>query len=196
MEVWREIPGTDGMYWVSNQGNVKSRYKYSDKHSRKTGIREIVLKQHKNSQGYYRVPVRINGEKKRCFVHRLVAEAFLEKVDGMNIVNHKDFNPTNNTVENLEWTTDYGNYRYSFDRGRFDRTEEWRKHLKIALDKRMGKAVVGVNMKTGERVFYSVLNDCAKDGFTASSVSQCCNGKRNQHAGYVWRFAKPEEREV
>ena len=79
MEVWREIPGTDGMYWVSNQGNVKSRYKYSGKHSRKTGIREIALKQHKNSQGYYRVPVRINGEKKRCFVHRLVAEAFLEK---------------------------------------------------------------------------------------------------------------------
>lgn len=123
MEEWREIPGTDGMYWVSNKGMVKSRAKWRDGNER-------MLKQHKNNHGYYRVDIRRYGKKTRLFVHRLVAEAFLEKTDGMDVVNHKDFNPANNSVENLEWTTGYGNYRYSFDRGRFERTDEWRKHLK------------------------------------------------------------------
>lgn len=187
MEEWREITGTDGMYWVSNKGMVKSRAKWRDGNER-------MLKQHKNNHGYYRVDIRRYGKKTRLFVHRLVAEAFLEKTDGMDVVNHKDFNPANNSVENLEWTTGYGNYRYSFDRGRFDRTDEWRKHLKKALEKHMGKSVVGVNMQTGEQVFYNALNDCARDGFQPPCVSLCCNGKTSQHAGYIWRFAKPEER--
>ena len=196
MEKWKVIPGTNCMYWVSNEGRVKSVYKYSDRKGRRTGTKEHILKPSENSMGYLRVSIRINGIAQRCFVHRLVADAFIPKDEGKNIVNHKDFNPHNNAAENLEWVTEYENYRYSFDRGRFKRTDEWKRHLKETLDTCMGKSVIGVNIQTGETRFYRALNDCKRDGFTTSNVSQCCNRKRTKYAGYTWRFAASEEKTV
>ena len=102
MEKWKVIPGTNCMYWVSNEGRVKSVYKYSDRKGRRTGTKEHILKPSENSMGYLRVSIRINGIAQRCFVHRLVADAFIPKDEGKNIVNHKDFNPHNNAAENLE----------------------------------------------------------------------------------------------
>lgn len=63
--------------------------------------------------GHY-LAVRIinDSEYKQVKVHRLVAEAFLQKPEGMDVVNHLDGNKLNNNVSNLEWTNSLGNSRH------------------------------------------------------------------------------------
>lgn len=81
-----------------------------------------------------------------------------------------------------------GRFRYSFDRGRFNYTEERRLKLKNSLVKKMGKPVKGENIQTGDIKRYKCLNDCKYDGFLVSCVSQCCNGIMRSHKGYRWWF--------
>lgn len=76
-----------------------------------------VLKPDLNNCGYHRVTLMSDGQKKRIFVHRLVAMAYLEKIDGFDVVNHKDGNKLNNHYLNLEWTSTYLNTIHAFENG-------------------------------------------------------------------------------
>ena len=87
MEIWRKIAGHPN-YSISNFGRV-----IDDRTGRE-------LSQNKNRQsGWYRVCV--DGKKE--YVHRLVAQTFLEKPEDCNDVIHLDGNPENNSIGNLEW---------------------------------------------------------------------------------------------
>lgn len=89
-EVWKEIPGYDGRYQASNLGNVRGKYK--------------VLSPYTDSKGYKSLALFNGGNNKRTSVHRLVCAAFLGEPNGMH-VNHKDKNPSNNCIDNLEYVT-------------------------------------------------------------------------------------------
>lgn len=190
-EVWATIPGSEGNYLVSNQGNV---YAVSRLLMRKNGVvyyrSGCTIKPQPNSQGYLRVRLTLNGEKRDVFVHRLVAEAFVENTSNGDCVNHKDFNPKNNAADNLEWVSHLENVRYSLDRGRYKRTSSWREHLKSTLAKRMGTPVIGRNIDTGEEVYFQTLNDVRTAGFQPSCVCNCCKGVRAAHKGFAWRYAE------
>lgn len=96
IQEWKGIPGYEGMYQVSNFGNVKS-LNYN-----KTG-KERLLKPGIDS-GYYRIQLNKYGKGKTFRVHQLVCMAFKNHIPcGMNlVVNHIDNNPLNNHVDNLE----------------------------------------------------------------------------------------------
>ena len=99
-EIWKDIPGYEGYYKVSNLGRVKSlNYNRTKK--------EKVLKLGIDTQGYYNLTLSKNGSFSTKNVHKLVAMAFLDhKPCGYKlVVNHKDFNKLNNKVENIEITT-------------------------------------------------------------------------------------------
>lgn len=197
-EIWKDIIGYEGIYQISNTGRVRSL-------PRKTRYRNGRVVQHKgkilvpqkNSAGYQRVPLARNGVHTAVFVHRLVAIHFVENPNPseFTIVNHLDCNPLNNNSENLEWTTMKGNSLHAFKSGRMKRTPEWERKLR-RTNEINGKAVVGENLETGERVFYTCLNDCKNDGFQRPSVCVCCKGKRKTHKGYTWRYATPEEKKM
>lgn len=97
MELWKEIEGFHGKYLVSDKGQVYS--KWTNK----------ILKQMPRRHGYLSVWLYGNGQGisgrngKAYSVHRLVAEAFCEKCEGKNEVNHKNEIKTDNRAENLEW---------------------------------------------------------------------------------------------
>lgn len=118
-EVWKEIPNTDGFYYVSNLGRVKSKARPrvmsngTVKH-----YKEFILKQINHTQGYLSVNLYLdNGKQCKRLVHILVAEAFIPKyADGLD-VNHKDGNKKNNHVENLEWCTHKENVHHCNDTG-------------------------------------------------------------------------------
>lgn len=102
MEQWKDIKGFEGLYRVSNTGKVFSIR------------RNIMLKGKIDKYGYEAV-VLWNGKNNYRTVHRLVAEAFVSKVEGCNVVNHLDCNKRNNNADNLEWTTVQGNTKHAYD---------------------------------------------------------------------------------
>lgn len=105
IEIWRDIPGYEGSYQVSNRGRVKSLLRN----------RIRILKPRKRSRGmkYLNVALFTNGKRKEESIHRLVALAFLPNPNNYPVINHKDENPGNNHVDNLEWCTVEYNYKYS-----------------------------------------------------------------------------------
>lgn len=100
-EIWRPVPGYEGLYEVSNFGNVKSLPKLCGNHLSK----EKILKPEKLRNGYLMVCLSNNKNIKGMMIHRLVAMAFLENENGMREVDHLDGNKQNNKLNNLKWVT-------------------------------------------------------------------------------------------
>ena len=119
-ELWVDIEGFEGLYQVSNKGNIKSLARY-DKYYRlgKPIMRyreEKILKFKTNKYGYYEVCLRKNNKNHHFCVHRLVASNFLLNLESKPTVNHIDGNKLNNEVYNLEFATVSGAYRFSSSR--------------------------------------------------------------------------------
>ena len=114
-EIYKEVPNYNGIYFVSNLGNVKSIDRKIKVNNFYKTIKGKVLKQsltgkdYKNGKGY--LAVRINGVLEK--VHRLVALTFIPNPKNKPQVNHKDKNTTNNTVNNLEWSTNMENCHHA-----------------------------------------------------------------------------------
>lgn len=177
-EVYKPVKGYEKFYEVSNLGNVKSLR------------RNCLMAQIPNSMGYLRVCLTDGTNKRRAFVHRLVAEAFLDKPCGKNVVNHIDFNFLNNSAENLEWVTQKENMEHSSRHGRMKHSDDWKNGIRNGLIAVMGKPVIAVDIVTGETTMFDSVNGTAKFGYCPSCVSLCCNGHSTQHRGHFWRFAE------
>src|SRR5690625_5079628 len=115
-EVWKPIEGYEGLYQVSNFGRVKSNDRkvwngrgYYNKSGR-------ILKNSLTTTGYWKVELYKNGERKSWRVHRLVAKAFIPRVRGKNMINHKDGDPLNNHVSNLEWCNQSENMKHAYEK--------------------------------------------------------------------------------
>lgn len=125
-EVWKDVKEYEGLYQVSNLGQIRSLDRYV---IRKDGVRQFkkgkIIKPIENSDGYYQLKLCKNGKSHTKRVHIIVAEHFLEKpIDYKNTqyeVNHKDFNRKNNSFDNLEYLTHIENIRYSSDKNRYKR---------------------------------------------------------------------------
>lgn len=108
-EIWKDIYGYEGIYQVSNKGRVRSQTRKVWNYM-KPGR---VLKPYRKPNDYMHVNLRKDGGgDKHAYVHRLVAQAFLPNPDCLPEVNHKDFDKTNNCVDNLEWVSDKENKRH------------------------------------------------------------------------------------
>lgn len=97
MEIWKDIPNYEGLYKISNQGNIIS--------CRNNQFLKPII----DNYGYCRVALYKNKQKTVYKIHKLVAITFIENPNNYPIINHKDENRTNNCVENLEWCT----YKYN-----------------------------------------------------------------------------------
>ena len=113
-EVWKDVVGYEGYYQVSNLGRIKSLNRYvKAKNNSKKLMKSKVLKPVKNDRGYLMVVLSKNAKKRKIFVHRLVAEAFIPNPSNYPQVNHiKEMEKDNNNVINLEWCTCSYNCKY------------------------------------------------------------------------------------
>lgn len=105
MEIWKPVVGYEGLYEVSNMGNV---FSLLSNRNLDCGL---------TTKKYKRVCLSIEGEKKFHHIHRLVAEAFIPNPEHLPQVNHKDGNKQNNCVENLEWCDNSQNQYHAYDTG-------------------------------------------------------------------------------
>ena len=102
-EVWKDVVGYEGLYKVSNFGNVMSL----------KGKKPLLMKPAQKGNGYLYVGLNLyNKPRKNFYVHRLVAQTFLPNPQNLPFVNHKDEIKTNNRVSNLEFCTQKYNLNY------------------------------------------------------------------------------------
>lgn len=185
--IWADIPGYEGIYQVSTSGSVRSLPRIVKQRNMYKQIEKQcpmrVLHASTDVYGYKIVSLCNGGKRKTAKVHRLVADAFLEKIDGKTQVNHKDGNKGNNAVSNLEWCNGSENKLHAF---------------KIGLQKpRRGgemqnaKPVIMTHMDGQEKKFDSITEACEYLGIgkqAKSDISKCCNGKTKTSHGHKWRF--------
>lgn len=113
-ELWKPIPGFDGMYEVSNMGRVKScKRTRKSKAGSLSNVQERILKQRSDKNGYKEIALSKDGKLHFFRCHRLVAMAFIPNPNHFPVINHKDEDVTNNMVSNLEWCSVSYNTRYS-----------------------------------------------------------------------------------
>ena len=178
-EIWKPVVGYEGLYEVSNKGRVKRVFYNS--------TRKPTILKHDVQNAHHRVALSKEGKVKRIFVHRLVYAAFVGNLpeykrmgkgngDKMMVINHKDENPNNNCIENLEVITITENNRY----GLFGQ--------KVSEGK--SKLVFQYDLNGTLKKIWKSTMECDKNGFLCSRVSDCCRGNRLTHKGYIWSYKK------
>lgn len=167
-EMWKDIVGYEGLYQVSNLGNVRSmNYRGTGK------IQNLVPKE--NNCG--RLWVQLG--KKPFLIHRLVANAFIPNQKGYPQINHIDENPRNNMVANLEWCTGEYNIRCYIEN-----------HDTVGRKKKNTRPVNQYDL-SGRIVKQWKDSRTIKNetGMSQWSITQCCDGKRNTAYGFRWQYA-------
>lgn len=161
LEVWKDIEGYEGLYQVSNLGNVKSLdrilvHKNGHKHFKKG----ITLKPSIGTTGYYQVILCMNGHK-TAKIHRLVANAFLPPDCNRPYINHIDGNYLNNNVTNLEWCTQKENVIHAYKLGLCKtKKENIDKDLLIEMYKnKVGLRKLVNTFGVSRTVIYSILRE-------------------------------------
>ncbi len=117
---WEDIQGFEGIYQVSNQGQVKRLSRTQvDKSGRTQNYKEKILKTRLRDDGYVDVCLWDSKTNKKFIpkVHRLVAQAFIPNPLNKDFVNHKDGNKSNNNSYNLEWCTQSENENHAWETG-------------------------------------------------------------------------------
>ena len=158
----KEIPGFNGRYFVSDYGVVFTKMMHAMKPSinPKTGYCQVNLVKDRRYQMRY--------------VHRLVAESFVENINSFREVNHKDGNKQNNMASNLEWVSRSENILHAYRTGL-----------------RSTKPIVAFT-KSGEcvRTFQSVKDATRFCGVSYNAgISNCLRGKTQSAHGYIWKYS-------
>lgn len=123
-EEWKDVPGFEGYYQVSNHGRVKTmprivmrRSRWGSRHPHQVKERLMSLKKAKGFN-YVAVNLTVGGSVTRCLVHRLVLEAFVGPCPaGMECRHFPDRDTANNRLDNLQWGTPVENARDSLVHG-------------------------------------------------------------------------------
>lgn len=177
-EIWIDIKGYEGLYQVSNLGQVKSldRIIVCRKTNAKRKFKGCILIPTLKPFGYPWVSLHKDGKKHTKLIHRLVAEAFIPNPDNLPCVNHKDENPSNANVNNLEWCTQQYNVLYSGLQNR----KRWQNIIKPVLqyDKQMN-LIKEWNTITEASKYYNI---------PVTNISKCCKGKRKTCHKYIWKY--------
>lgn len=172
--MWKDIEGYEGLYQVSDQGEVKSLERIIHKKNTDTLLKERILKPCLN-RGYHMVSLSINNKIHKFTVHRLVAKAFIPNPDNLPMVNHKDENPSNNCVDNLEWCDNKYNINYG-----------------TAIQRRAAKRKRPVKQLSlnGEliKIWDSAVDAGKELGIDRRLICNCCRGQSKTSKGYRWEY--------
>ncbi len=179
-EIWKDIPDYEGIYQVSNLGNVKSL-------DRKTLVlrgtnksfyctyKGKEIKPKISTDGYYFVNACKNGKQKPLYYHRLVALLFIPNPENKLEVNHIDGNKGNNCITNLEWCTNKENVRHAHDIGLI-KPKYGKEHPRVTYKILIYKDGVLI----GECCGHKELKD---KGFTPQGVNDVFSGRQKYHRG-------------
>lgn len=198
MEVWKYVPGYEGLYQVSTLGNVRSigRTVKGRFHNGKD------LKLRYDPDGYRRVMLCKNGKVKGFKVHRLVAMAFIPNPNNYPMINHKDETKDNNNVFNLEWCTAAYNNTYGTVKQRQaeklrgrplyhfrgEKNFMYGKHI-CRGDHPYARKVAQMDMDGNIIKIHGCLIDAGESvGVTGGNIAHVCKGRMATCRGYKWAY--------
>lgn len=184
-ETWKDIEGYEGLYQVSTTGKVRSL------NYRRSGESKL-LKQDVSHRGYKRVYLAKDGKNKHHLVHRLVAMTFIPNPDDLPIVNHKDEDPSNNNVKNLEWCTHEYNLNYGTRNKRVGKKTKERMIGKKGKDAPRSKPILMYDKEGNFIRRFNCIAD-ANEYFGkdrgCSSITMCLRGENKSAYGYIFTYA-------
>ena len=171
-EMWKSIPGYEGYYEASSLGRIRGVDRTVRGRWGAYISRGHILKTNNVHNGYLQVKFSIDGEKTQPLVHRLVAMTFIPNPGNLPQVNHKDGNPANNDMTNLEWCT----------------ASENSLHRCRVLKKKVGRPERKVRcIDTG--IVYDSSHHAAKAlNINQGNIFSVCQGKWNTAGGLRFEF--------
>lgn len=173
-EKWRPVVGFEGKYAVSDRGRVRSLH---------TGR---LLVQRLWNSGYPSVQLWAGNKAHSRSVHRLMGEAFLGLVHGLQ-VNHIDGDKENNRLENLEIVTASENLKHAVHGLGF------KPPALTGAENPNARPVDRLSLDGKLLCRYPSQSDAVREGFRASCITECCNGTQKTHKGFRWRHVLQEQ---
>ena len=177
----------EGLYKVSNLGKILSL------NYRNTGKAELMTPV-ENTDGYFQVGLRKNGNTKMCYVHRLVAETFLPNPENKPCINHKIegkkgkkinmvfFNEDGSIDKertSIEWATYEENNNYETRNERISKT---------MTNGKLSKRVLQLSLSGDLIKEWPSTRECGRNGFRHSNVAACCRGELPHYKGFLWMY--------
>jgi hypothetical protein len=165
-EIWKAVPGFEGIYEASNMGRIKSL------NYRNTGKEQVLKPMHRNCDKYLRICLCRKGKRTYEYLHRLIALVFIPNPHSLPEVNHIDTNPRNCKVSNLEWCTHEQN------------TNHWKTRLNRS------KKVYCYNSSGDLEYTYSSVLSCASALRGSTSHIAHCAKAEKKYKGYTLSYTR------
>lgn len=170
-EIWKPIKGYEGIYEVSSFGRIKSISRKRGFIKGKTRILKPIIK----DNGYAQINLYKDNIYTRHYIHRIVAQEFIQNKNNLPCINHKDYNKLNNSIDNLEWCSYSHNNSYSNCQAIAGKT----KRIPIVQYDLQGNKIREWESATQAGHTLNIANTC---------ITACCRGRARKAGGYMWRY--------
>lgn len=189
-EEWRDVPGYDGVYRVSNIGRVRSTDRLANAaNGSKRMVYGKLLRLTKFKNGY--VMLHLSGKTK--YVHRLVAEAFIDNPENLPYVDHINGDKSDNRVENLRWCTSRENTIYAIENGLFNPSATSKAFHQSEkgkqLEERQRRARSRPVVRDDGVTYPSARAAADAIGYSYSAVKDVLMGRAKKCNGHSYRYA-------
>ena len=174
-EEWKDIKDYEGLYQVSNLGNVRSLDRYVNyKNIKERLIKGKEIKPVDAGNGYMRVTLSNKNKTRIYSIHRLVAEAFIPNPENKPEINHKKGRKNDNRASELEWCTHKENMEHACETG---------------LKQSKGKTILQYDLQGNFVKEWDSLTEAGKYTKTNKShICQVCKKQRNKAGNYIWKY--------
>lgn len=179
---WKKIKWYDWVYFIGDKWDVMSFSKYGE---------WKLLSICKDSKWYMKINLYKDKKESQFRVHRLVAIAFIENPEWKEFVNHKDWDKTNNDVDNLEWNTKSENelhkYRVLWKKCLFqtNHPSKW----KFWADHNCSKSVNQYSLEWNFIKTHWWIKEAWRNTWVANqNISNVCMWKRKTAWGFKWKY--------
>lgn len=181
-EIWKDIPGYEGLYQASNLGRIRSLDREIIQWNRFDNVKVIykgkILSLKPNKKGYFKCSLNKNGKSRTFLVHRIIAQTFLKNFDKNLTVDHINGNKQNNNVDNLRMVTIKKNIQLSYD----NNLHKLKKVCKFDLYNNLLE------------IYKSVAVASRKNNCSPQLIKNCCDNKKHclTGKGYKWKYLNEE----